>query len=296
MFKTMDLRSMAIRLRRSLSLPVRRARMRRLARRGVAPLMSVFYHRVADQHPNAWTIGSDAFAEQLDYMRSRFEMIGLDELQRRVRQSSSPRPAIAVTFDDGYADNCRYALPRIMELGIPCTYFVTLGHVQSGEPFAHDVAAGQPLPVNTLEQIREVAAGGIEIGLHTRSHANLAEIYDPEVLRSEILDAADELSQWIGRRVRFFAFPYGMPAQLTPAAIAAIDTAGLEGFCSAFGGYNLPGRDAFHIRRFHGDPDFGRLKNWLDFDIRKLRLEPSIPYTRVDREVASVRPEPVSCN
>lgn len=291
----MDFRTLAIRLRRNLSLPIRRMRMQRLAGRGAAPLMSVFYHRVADRYPNDWTIGCDAFAEHLRYMRSRFEMIGLDELQRRVRTSHSPRPAVALTFDDGYAENCDFALPEIIRQQIPCTYFVTLGHVQSGEPFAHDVAAGQPLPINTIDQIREAADAGIEIGLHTRRHTNMAGVTDPAILKSEITDAADELSQWIGRRVRYFAFPYGMPAQLTPEAIATIDRAGLEGFCSAFGGYNLPGRDAFHVRRFHGDPDFVRLKNWLDFDLRKLRLEPKIDYTRVDQSVAAARPEPVSC-
>jgi hypothetical protein len=65
---------------------------------------------------------------------------------------------------------------------------------------------------------------------------------------------------------------------LTQAAIACVQRAGLRGFCSAFGGYNLPGRDAFHIRRFHGDEDFARFRNWLDFDTRKLRHEPRIDY------------------
>jgi hypothetical protein len=69
-----------------------------------------------------------------------------------------------------------------------------------------------------------------------------------------------------------------MPKHLTQIAIEAVDRAGFEGFCSAFGAYNLVGRDAFHIRRFHGDPELARLKNWLSFDERKIHIEPEVRY------------------
>ena len=47
--------------------------------------------------------------------------------------------------------------------------------------------------------------------------------------------------------------------------------AGYAAVCSAYGGYNFPGDDAFHLQRFHGDPQTVRLKNWLMIDPRKCR-------------------------
>jgi hypothetical protein len=51
--------------------------------------------------------------------------------------------------------------------------------------------------------------------------------------------------------------------------------AGYRGVCSAYGAYNLPGGDPFHIRRIHADPEFVRFKNWMTFDPRKLRQRDS---------------------
>ena len=44
---------------------------------------------------------------------------------------------------------------------------------------------------------------------------------------------------------------------------------GFKGVCSAYGAYNFPGSDPFHIQRFHADPEMIRLKNWVTIDRRK---------------------------
>ena len=40
--------------------------------------------------------------------------------------------------------------------------------------------------------------------------------------------------------------------------------AGYDGVCSAYGGYNFPGDDPFHLRRIHADPEFIRLQELAD--------------------------------
>lgn len=247
--------------------------------------MSVlFYHRVADDHPNSWSISRSDFQKHIEYCQNNFELIALDDLQRRVRSGESPRATVSITFDDGYADNCDFAFPLMIERNVPCTYFVTTTHILKGESFPHDVEAGVPLQPNTVAQLREAADAGIEIGLHTRDHVDFSRIHDPDVVHAEIVEAKDVLEQMIGRAVRYFAFPYGMPWQLTQQAIEAVHEAGLLGFCSAYGAYNLASttetqRDPFHIRRCHGDAELSRLRNWLTFDPAKVRTEPDVRYS-----------------
>jgi peptidoglycan/xylan/chitin deacetylase (PgdA/CDA1 family) len=54
-----------------------------------------------------------------------FDVIPLDQLrQRLVTRSNNPRPFAVLTFDDGYRDNVRYALPVLREHGAPWTVFV----------------------------------------------------------------------------------------------------------------------------------------------------------------------------
>ena len=77
----------------------------------------------------------------------------------------------------------------------------------SGEPFAHDVAAGRRFAPNNVEQLRSMAAAGVEIGAHTYTHPDVARITDEAVLHREVVEAGQELAELIRRPVRYFAFP-----------------------------------------------------------------------------------------
>jgi len=251
------------------TLPYRRWWNDRAARAGRAPVIVLFYHRVADEYPNAWTVSNAVFAQQIEWLRARFEMISLEEAQRRIRHGGCSEPAVSITFDDGYAENCEQALPLLVEHGIPCTYFVCTQHVVRGLPFPHDLARGRPLPMNSIEQLRALAKAGIQIGAHGRTHADLGGIHDIMRLRDEVVHAGHELETAVGHPVRYFAFPYGMPENLNLDAFQLAREAGYQAVCSAYGGYNFPGDDPFHLQRIHADPEMIRLMNWVTVDPRK---------------------------
>lgn len=236
----------------------------RRARRN-EPVQILFYHRVANEHPNPWTISCEAFRQQVEYLASRFDVVSLTEAQRRIRRGSNRRPTAVITFDDGYADNMQFAAPLLLERRLPFTYFVTSGNVQSGQPFPHDLELGVPLAPNTPGQIRQLAAAGVEIGAHTRTHADLATV-DEDQLRSEILGSKHDLERMTGKAIRYFAFPFGQPQNMTSEGFEVARLAGFAGVCSAYGGYNFPGGDPFHLERFHADPEFLRFQHWLSVD------------------------------
>ncbi len=258
------------------------------ARRGRAPVSILFYHRVADDHLNTWTISNDRFTEQVEWLEKHFDLVSLEEAQRRMR-SKNHRAAVAITFDDGYADNCEHALPLLIKKRIPCTYFVSTKFVLEDKSFPHDVAAGEPLRPNTIEQLRMLSRAGIEIGGHTRNHTDLGRLCDIDQLYDEVVLAARDLAGEIDRLVRYFAFPFGMHANLNAAAFRLARENGFEAVCSAYGGYNFPGDDSFHLQRIHGDPEWFRLKNWLTVDPRKLRTKrfDYTPKGSADRLTAS---------
>lgn len=237
---------------------------------GKAPAMVLFYHRVADDRANAWTVSNRTFARQIGWLKRRFELVSLEEVQRRLRgDSGAQRPCVSITFDDGYADNCHQAIPLLIKQRIPCTYFVTLQNVLDGQPFGHDLAAGNPLVPNTLEQLRAMAAAGVEIAAHTYTHADLGGITDRGRLRYEVVSAGRDLQEAIGRPVRYFAFPFGQHVNLSRQAFEMAQKAGYQAACSAYGGYNFPGHDPFHLQRIPVDGVMVRLKNWVTVDPRK---------------------------
>lgn len=239
-------------------------------------VMSFFYHRVAEVADSPWTAPLDLFQRQIEWLRDRYDLVSLEESLRRIAFGNT-RPSAHITFDDGYAENCSHALPYLVATRVPVTYFVASQHVLTGKPFEHDLRLGRPMAVNTPQQIRAMSDAGVEIGSHTRNHVDLGEVTDEATLRDELIGSKHELEDMIGRPVRYFAFPYGLPRQITPAAVRVLREAGYEAICSAFGGYNFPGDDSFHLQRIHGDNEMSRFKNWATMDPRKLQIRLPLP-------------------
>lgn len=253
------------------TMPYRSLRAAEFRRQLNFPIGVLFYHRIADQHVTDWTMTREQFVTQLDWIAKRFEFISLSEAQRRLSRGQSPRPAICITFDDGYADNNRDALPLLIRRQIPVTYFVSLDHVVHDTPFPHDEKLGLDLPRNTLDSLRALAHCGVEIGAHTRTHCDFSKRLTDEQVFDEVVAATNELSRLIEKPVRYLAIPYGQREHLDPRVFQRARELGLRGVCSAYGGFNRIGDDTFHLSRIHGDPELPRLKNWLTWDPRQLR-------------------------
>lgn len=241
-------------------------------RNGTMPVAILFYHRVADDDPNPWTITCDRFQAQVDWLEANFDIVSLPEAQARIRSGHNTRPTVCITFDDGYADNSTFAIPMLIKRKIPVTYFVTTFHTVQGEPFPHDVKQGRPLATNSPETLRAMAAAGVEIGGHTRNHSSLGHVTDADELFDEVITATREMEQIIRKKIRYFAFPFGQVENLNPDVFRLAREHGLEGVCSAYGGWNEIGGDAFHLQRIHGDPEMALLKNWLTLDPRKRKV------------------------
>jgi peptidoglycan/xylan/chitin deacetylase (PgdA/CDA1 family) len=264
--------------------PVRTCRYWHEVSRDHLPVMVLFYHRIADDRANPWTISNAMFVRQMRWLQERFDFVSLADAQGRIRRGYNPQPCISITFDDGYADNCQQAIPWLIKERIPCAYFVTLRNVLNAEPFSHDLVMGHRFAPNTLEQLRAMAAAGIEIGAHTYTHADLGRIADPRLLHYEIVTAREDLQTVLNRPIHYLAFPFGHYANLNPTAFEMAKRAGYAGVCSAYGGFNFPGDDPFHLQRIPVDNDMIRLKNWVTMDPRKLRTRRFVYQEAGDRD------------
>ena len=133
-----------------------------------------------------------------------------------------------------------------------------------------------------------MAAAGVEIGAHAFTHADLGAIADRGRLYEEVVEARAELQKALGRPIRYFAFPYGLHANLSPTAFALAAEAGYSGVCSAYGGFNFPGDDPFHLQRISADGPMIGMKNWVTLDPRKLRT-PRFEYRAHEPSVLADR-------
>lgn len=145
------------------------------------------------------------FDSQMRYLREHLYPISLKDVITHVEGGrSTPQNAVAVTFDDGFADTYRYAFPVLRRYRIPATIFVSTGYVETGEPFWFEVASflAYRLPIHSLEMpdgIRYPTGNSWteRTASLRRLHSVLKDL--PNATRLEILDSwghhyADELA------------------------------------------------------------------------------------------------------
>jgi len=277
----------AIDFYRTVTQPLRGATVRSMKRRGQLPIFALFYHRVSNETLNDWTISTEKFVQQMEWLQENFDIVDLEECQRRISSGYNDRPTVAVTFDDGYRENGEFAIPYLIENRIPATYFVTTDHTLGQKPFPHDVKENELLLTDDAESLLAYSNGGIEIGAHTRTHPSMSAVTEPTEIVDEVITATRELEAAIGKPIRYFAFPFGKHENLNPIVFHLLKECGFLGVCSAFGGWNEIGGDEFHLQRIHGDPVFARLSNALTFDPRVAHI-PSYDYSIDPTDEASV--------
>jgi len=66
------------------------------------------------------------------WLSTWFNVLALDEAVARLQRGALPERALAITFDDGYADNHDIALPVLQAHGLCATFFVATGFLDGG--------------------------------------------------------------------------------------------------------------------------------------------------------------------
>jgi len=93
--------------------------------RGVLILV---FHRITER-PNPFQPGTPLalFDWLCGYLAESYRVLPLAELETQRLSRPQPSGAVAITFDDGYADNYELALPILRRHKLPATVFITTG-------------------------------------------------------------------------------------------------------------------------------------------------------------------------
>jgi peptidoglycan/xylan/chitin deacetylase (PgdA/CDA1 family) len=97
-------------------------------------LSILIFHRVLRQRDPLLPGEPSAadFDALLVHLKERFNMLPLADAVERLYRGTLPSAALAVTFDDGYADNAAVAAPILQRHGVPATVFVATAYLDGG--------------------------------------------------------------------------------------------------------------------------------------------------------------------
>ena len=187
--------------------------------------------------------------------------------------------AVAITFDDAFANFAAAAWPVLSEHGVPATVFTPTGHVGGSNDWNEGWDAALPsLPLMDWDELGRLTEEGVTVGSHSRSHRDLRGLSDAE-LDDELEGAAGDLERHLGRRPTVFAYPFGYVDPRVAAAVGRTYAVGcttrLQVLHEGTEPNLLPRLDTYYYRKpgrleAFGSPAFRR-HLWLRARARRAR-------------------------
>jgi len=183
----------------------------------------LMYHSVSskDDDPYRIVVSPARFAEQMRWLqRHGLRGISMRELLDAADRGSAAG-LVGLTFDDGYADFTANVVPVLARHGFTATVFVVAGKLGGHNDWEEH---GPVRSLMTVDQVREAARMGIEIGSHGLDHRRLSHT-DADTLGVELECSRQILESLVDVPVRGFCYPYG---DLSDAAVSAARSAGYD--------------------------------------------------------------------
>jgi peptidoglycan/xylan/chitin deacetylase (PgdA/CDA1 family) len=188
--------------------------------------MILMYHGVGDveEDPNKLCVTPSRFAEQMSWLkRHGLRGVGIGTLIDAMR-AGRQRGLVGITFDDGYVNVLEAAVPELLRHGFTASMFILSGLLGG----INEWDEGPEWPLVSADQVRELAALGMEVGSHGATHRRLDRV-GPDQLEAEVSGSRATITDLIGAPVRGFAYPFG---SMNAAARRAVCDAGFDYACA----------------------------------------------------------------
>lgn len=189
------------------------------------PILVYHYIRVnpdpRDGMGYALSVTPANFAAQMDWLaQNGYHSVTTGDVVAYLRgERGLPARPIVITFDDGYADFYRNAIPILRKHDFTAVAYVVSGFVGRGGYM-------------TASEVLSAQSAGFEIGSHTVDHVNLTR-QSADGLRYQLSASKEALEGLLKRPVTSFCYPYGKYGAREADAVAA---AGYQNATSTLGG------------------------------------------------------------
>src|ERR1700676_4697868 len=148
--------------------------------------------------------------------------VSLSEGIRRLRTRNAKR-CVALTFDDGYADNVANAAPILAEYGFGATCFVVSERIGSYNTWDAEALGGRK-PLMNEAQLKAWVDAGLEVGSHTCTHPDLTTLRR-EAVMEELVSSRKALQRLVGTPIVTFCYPFG---RLNADLVWCVERAGYQ--------------------------------------------------------------------
>ncbi|MEG3765500.1 polysaccharide deacetylase family protein [Alteromonas sp. 14N.309.X.WAT.G.H12] len=165
----------------------------------------LLYHHVSDSTPKSTSVSPATFETHMRYVAEHYSVLPLPEIVEAIK-SETPLPdrAMAITFDDGYANILTHGHAIMRELNLPYTVFINPKEI------------GKQKNQLTWEQISRMHKEGVDFANHTLDHLHMLERLSGETdqawldrIWQNVEEAESLIAAKTGQSLKFLAYPFG---------------------------------------------------------------------------------------
>jgi peptidoglycan/xylan/chitin deacetylase (PgdA/CDA1 family) len=167
-----------------------------------AEMRAVLTFHSIDSHSGPLSFPAAGLERLLDALdNARIPVLDLDQLLGADR-------GVALTFDDGISSVFSSAMPILRDRKLLAHVFVITRWVGGDNRWPGQPADATSFQLMDWGQLGAIQAAGFRIEGHTGSHPDLRLLSDAAV-EAEMEEADATIEERLGRRPRYFAYPYG---------------------------------------------------------------------------------------
>lgn len=165
----------------------------------------LLYHHVSSSTPASTSISPEAFKSHMEYLDAHHTVVSLQDVVSAIQHNTTlPENAVAITFDDGYANILDNAHPILADLGFPYTVFINPDEIGVG-----------PKQL-TWEQVIAMHNDGVVFANHTLDHLHMlngeqamGERAWLEKVWQNVESAEKKIEDKLDVSLKYLAYPFG---------------------------------------------------------------------------------------
>lgn len=175
----------------------------------------LMYHRVIETEEEKGYydtfVTKENFEKQMKYLKeNNYEPIFFKDIKNGEYKNRFSKKYVIITFDDGYKDNYKVALPILKKYNFKIVLFlITDCEYNKWDVEAEGREKEKRFPLMTKEEVQELIKSGlVEIGGHTSNHLDMPFI-EQEKLKEDLIFSKEKLEKLTGEELVSFAYPWG---------------------------------------------------------------------------------------
>ncbi len=168
------------------------------------------FHKVTSFEFGGTWLTPAGFQRILDSLQSSgHRFISEDEFLSALAGRRAPsEKEILLTFDDGYEELMKTAVPALRERGIPALIFLVTAYAGRTNSWELPLPGRKSVHLG-WDQVQELADDPLfDFGSHSRSHRDLTALPEQDV-RAELELSREVIGHYTGREARTFSYPFG---------------------------------------------------------------------------------------